>query len=174
MQHNIKLVERNSQLAPKADRLFAAYTGCGYGQKLHRWFPLKVDVWWEPGCNKSNWVFSFTDKWAISSVGRTLALQAGCQGFESLMCPLKNMSPWDSWAVWQFGKFTLLAPRKRCRRKQKQRALAQWKSIGLAVEGHAIEMRMSIIWAISSVGRTQRWQRWCHRFESDMCPLILV
>ena len=36
MQHNIKLVERNSQLAPKADRLFAAYTGCGYGQKLHR------------------------------------------------------------------------------------------------------------------------------------------
>ena len=36
MQHNIKLVERNSQLAPKADRLFAAYMGCGYEQKLHR------------------------------------------------------------------------------------------------------------------------------------------
>jgi hypothetical protein len=36
MQHNIKLVERNSQLAPKADRLFAAYTGFGYEQQLHR------------------------------------------------------------------------------------------------------------------------------------------
>ena len=34
LNHNIKS-ERNSQLAPKADRLFA-YTGCGYGLALHR------------------------------------------------------------------------------------------------------------------------------------------
>lgn len=34
LQHNIKL-ERNSQLAPKADRLFA-YTGCWYEVELHR------------------------------------------------------------------------------------------------------------------------------------------
>ena len=28
--------------------------------------------------------------WAISSVGRTLALQAGCHRFESDMCPLND------------------------------------------------------------------------------------
>ena len=40
------------------------------------------------------------------------------------------------------------------------------------VKGHAIEMRMSIIWVISSVGRAPRWQRGGRRFEPDIDPRI--
>ena len=83
LKHNIQLVERNSQLAPKADRLFA-YTGCWYGPELHRWFPWKVDVWWEPGCNKSNRVFHFTNTYGfVAQFGRASDLHRGGRVFES-------------------------------------------------------------------------------------------
>lgn len=42
----------------------------------------------------------------------------------------------------------------------------------LYVGGRAIEMRMSIIWVISSVGRAPRWQRGGRRFEPDIDPRI--
>lgn len=109
--------------------------------------------------------------WVCGRMGLHLPCKECSYGFESRQYPVN----WQAReACWQFENSDdyLFASRKRCERKTTDISSVEERSH--YVKGHAIEMRMSIIWVISSVGRASAWHAEGRRFEPDIDPRIIV